>query len=170
MIRLSILALAAALVLAPATRAEAQGRDPLVGREVRVTAPNFAPAPVRGTVTAFDHLGLHVAVDSAGTQRLFPVRSVQRIDILQGRGRGTTAMRRARFYGFLGAALGAVAAPLVARELDMSIGTGVAVLGGAGALAGVTLGVVSGNVSPSEQWSWQVSPWGYDRTLQPATP
>lgn len=165
MTRISILALAAALLLAP--RAEAQRRDPLVGREVRVTAPNFAPEPVRGTVTAFDHQGLHVAVDSAGTQRLFPVRSVQRIDILQGRGRGATALRRARFYGFVGGALGAVAAPLVSRHLDMEIGTGVAVLGGGGALAGITLGVLSGNAAPREQWSWQISPWGYDRNLKP---
>jgi hypothetical protein len=168
MTRFALLAAAAAIALFPAARAEAQHREPLVGREVRVTAPNFAEGPVRGTVTRFDHEGVHVAVDSAGTERHFPVRSVQRIDILQGRGRKATALRRMRLFGFLGAGLGAVAAPLVAGDLDLSIGAGVALFGGAGAVLGGTAGIISGNVSPSEQWSWQISPWGYDRTLKPA--
>lgn len=165
--RLLTLALSAVLVLAAGT-ADAQRRDPLIGREVRVTAPNFADHQVRGTVTAFTHEGLRVQEQGTAEEHLFPVHSVERIDILKGRGRGATARARLRSYGFIGAALGAIAAPLVAREFDMSVGTGVAVFGGAGALLGGTAGVLSGNAAPREQWSWQTAPWGYDRNLKPS--
>jgi hypothetical protein len=159
----------AVLIAAAATSASAQRReDPLTGQVVRVTAPNFADHVVTGTVTGFSQEGLAVTEREGGTQHLFPLRSVQRLDIFRGAGGAAAAPRRARLYGFLGLAVGALAGPVIAITTDGDMATTTALSAGAGLAGGLALGAASGAAHPTEQWTWNVRPWGYDPNLRPA--
>jgi hypothetical protein len=148
---------------------QAQQRDALTGQLVRITAPNFADHVVIGTVTAYTQEGLQVTERETGSRHSFPLRSVQRIDIFRGSGAGAAAPRRARLYGFLGFALGALAGPAIAAVTDADFVTTTAISAGSGLLVGAAAGALSGAASPSEQWTWNVSPWGYDPNLRPAS-
>jgi len=161
---LATLALSAAL----AGTAAAQQRDELTGQLVRVTAPNFASHVVIGTVTSYAQEGLRVAERGTDSTYHFPLRSVQRIDIFRGSGAGATAPRRARLGAFIGMGLGALAGPVVAIVTDRDMATTTALTAGGGLLAGAAVGALTGAASPSEQWTWNVAPWGYDPNLRPA--
>ena len=151
-----------------ATPAAAQQRDELSGKLVRVTSPHFADRVVVGTVTAYTQEGLRVTERGSDSTFLFPLRSVQRIDIFRGSGAGAAAPRRARFGAFIGFALGALAGPVISIVTDSDMVTTSLVTAGGGLLAGAALGAATGAASPSEQWSWNVSPWGYDPNLRPS--
>ena len=149
--------------------ANAQRRQELTpGGRVRVTAPNFAPGVVTGTVASYSTEGLAVAVEATGDTLLFPLHSVRRLDVFRGAGGGATAARRARSYGFIGLAVGILAGPALAIAGDRDMVSTTALTAAGGLVAGVTLGAVSGSANPTEQWSWNVDPWGYDPDLKPA--
>jgi hypothetical protein len=180
----TIAALAAALLALPATAQQTSdttaappapasaarpANDGLTGTRVRVTAPNFLPAPLTGTVTAYRQEGLTVAGE-AGDTVLLPLRAIARLDKFAGGSAGSTAWYRGRWGAFIGAGLGLVSAPLIARATDRGVGES-AIMGGAiGLGAGFTVGAVIGAASPRERWTWTMQPWGYDPTLRPATP
>lgn len=162
-----LLTLLGLALVAGAHPAAAQRRDHLSGKLVRVTAPNFADHVVTGTVTAYTTEGVRVAEQGSGTEYLFPLRSVQRLDIFRGGGAGATASRRARSFGFIGLALGALAGPVLAIVTDREMATTTLLTAGAGALGGAAVGAASAAARPTEQWSWTVHPWGYDPDLRP---
>lgn len=162
--RIASLALAAALFALPA--AAQQTSDGLTGTRVRVTAPNFLPAPLQGTVTSYRQEGLTVAGESGDTV-LLPLRAISRLDKFAGGSAGSTAWYRGRWGAFIGAGLGLVSAPLIAKATDRSMGES-AIMGGAiGLGAGFTVGAVLGAASPRERWTWTMQPWGYDPGLRP---
>jgi hypothetical protein len=159
-------AVLSALVAAPS---RAQRADDINGKLVRVTAPNFADHVVTGTVTAYTQEGLTVSEQGTGTEHVFPLRSVQRIDIFRGGGAGSAAPRRARSYGFVGLALGALTGTVIGIETDRDIATSGLIGAGGGLGTGLLLGALSGTAHPTQQWSWVVRPWGYDPNLRPGT-
>lgn len=166
-------ALAAALLATPAIAQEAT--DGLTGTRVRVTAPNFFPAPIQGTVTAYTQQGLTVAredtaADSAAVTVTVPLRAVSRLDRYAGGSASSTAWYRGRIGAFIGAGLGLIAGPLSAKLTDRGMGESALLGGGLGLVSGFTVGAVIGASSPRERWTWAMQPWGYDPTLRPQTP
>jgi hypothetical protein len=165
-----IAAMAAVLLASPALAQ--QGSDGLTGTRVRVTAPNFFPAPVRGTVTSYTQQGLTVAredttADSAAVTITVPLRAVSRLDRFAGGSASSTAWYRGRLGAFVGAGLGLIAGPLSAKVTGKGVGES-AILGGAlGLTSGFVVGAVIGAAAPRERWTWAMQPWGYDASLRP---
>lgn len=151
---------------APAPAA-APVRDGLSGTRVRVTAPNFLPAPLQGTVTSYRQEGLSVASEATGDTVLLPLRAISRLDKYAGGSAGSTAWYRGRLGAFIGAGLGLVVGPATAKLTDRGMGES-ALLGGAiGLGTGFTVGALLGASSPRDRWTWTMQPWGYDATLRP---
>jgi len=158
--------LAAFLVSVPA--AAQQRSDGLSGTRVRVTSPNFLPAPVTGTITSYTEQGIVVVDELTGDSILLPLRSVTRLDKFAGGSAASTAWYRGRMGAFIGAGLGLVGGPLVAKVVDRDLGE-MALLGGvSGLVTGFTVGAIAGAAAPRERWTWTIRPWGYDATLRPA--
>jgi hypothetical protein len=160
------LAAAAAFILAVPATAQ-QAADGLTGTRVRVTAPNFLPAPVTGIVTAYREEGLSVATEGTADTVLLPLRSISRLDKYAGGSRGSTAWYRGRWGAFIGGGLGLVSMPLIAKVTDLSMGESAAVGGAIGMGTGLTIGLAWGASSPRERWTWTMQPWGYDPSLHP---
>ncbi|HEX6371200.1 MAG TPA: hypothetical protein VF006_19935 [Longimicrobium sp.] len=165
--RISLLAaIAAFLVAVPATAQ--QRADGLSGTRVRVTSPNFIPAPVTGTITSYTQNGIVVVDEVTGDSILLPLRSVTRLDKFAGGSAASTAWYRGRVGAFIGAGLGLIAGPLLAKVVDREMGEMAFIGGGAGLVSGFTLGAIMGAAAPRERWTWTIQPWGYDATLRPA--
>jgi hypothetical protein len=156
----------AALLLAAPTAAQQPG-DGLTGTRVRVTAPQFLPAPLTGTVTAYRQEGLSVLGEESGDTVLLPLRSISRLDKYAGGSAGSTAWYRGRMGAFIGAGVGLIAGPLLAKVTDRGMGESALIGGAAGLGVGFTLGAAYGAASPRERWTWTMQPWGYDPTLRP---
>jgi hypothetical protein len=163
------LTLAALAALLLATPAAAQRPDGLTGTRVRVTAPNFIPAPVTGTVTAYTQQGIAVTDELTGDTIVLPLRSVARLDEFAGGSAASTAWYRGRVGAFVGAGLGLIAGPLLARVVDREMGEMAIIGGGAGMVGGFVVGAVTGAAAPRERWKWTLQPWGYDASLRPAS-
>ncbi len=152
--------------VAPAPAAQT-ANDGLTGTRVRVTAPNFLPAPVTGIVTAYRQDGLTVASEGTADTVLLPLRAISRLDKYAGGSRGSTAWYRGRWGAFIGLGLGLVAGPATAQLTDRGMGES-ALLGGAiGLGSGFVIGTATGAASPKERWTWTMQPWGYDPSLRP---
>jgi hypothetical protein len=169
---LGIAALAAVLLASPALAQ--QGTDGLTGTRVRVTAPNFFPVPIRGTVTSYNQYGLTVAREDTTADSIVsvtvPLRAVTRLDRFAGGSAGATAWYRGRLGAFIGAGLGLIAGPLSAKATGRGVGESALLGGAAGLVSGFTLGAIIGAASPHERWKWAMQPWGYDPSLRPAPP
>ena len=161
--------LAALAVLLLATPAAAQqASDGLSGTRVRVTAPNFIPTPVTGTVSSYTQQGIVVVDELTGDTITLPLRSVSRLDEFAGGSAASTAWYRGRIGAFIGAGLGLIAGPVLSKVTggDMVENT---LLGGAvGMTAGFAVGAITGAAVPRERWQWTMQPWGYDPSLRPA--
>lgn len=158
-------ALAAFLLSVPA--AAQQRSDGLSGTRVRVTAPQFIPAPVTGTITSYTQQGIVVVDELTGDSILLPLRSVSRLDKFAGGSAASTAWYRGRVGAFIGAGLGLIAGPVSSKvtKKDMVEST---LLGGViGLTSGFTVGALMGAASPRERWTWTIQPWGYDASLRP---
>lgn len=165
--RISMLAaLAAFLVSVPA--AAQQQSDGLSGTRVRVTSPNFIPEPVTGTVSSYTQQGIVVVDEVTGDSILLPLRSVSRLDKFAGGSAASTAWYRGRVGAFIGAGLGLIAGPVLAKVVDKEMGEMAFIGGGVGLVSGFTIGAIVGAAAPRERWSWVIQPWGYDPTLRPA--
>ena len=153
---LTLATIAALLVSTPVVAQEAN--DGLTGARVRVTAPNFLPAILQGTVTSYRQDGLSVASEATGDTVVLPLRAIQRLDTFAGGSAGSTAWFQGRIGAFIGLGLGLVATPLTAKLTDREMGES-ALLGGAiGLGTGFTLGAVLGAAAPRERWTWTVQP------------
>lgn len=159
-------ALAAFLVSVPA--AAQQQSDGLSGTRVRVTSPNFIPEPVTGVVSSYSQAGIVVVDEVTGDSIRLPLRSVSRLDKFAGGSATSTAWYRGRVGAFVGAGLGLIAGPLLAKVVDREMGEMAFIGGGAGLVSGFTVGALVGAAAPRERWSWIIQPWGYDATLHPA--
>ena len=152
---LTIAALAACLLASPVA---AQRSDGLTGTRVRVTAPNFVPAPVTGMVTSYTQQGITLTDELTGDTLVLPLRSVLRLDEFAGGSAASTAWYRGRMGAFIGAGLGLVVGPVSAKLTDRGMGES-ALLGGAvGAGAGFVVGALWGAATPRERWKWTCSP------------
>ncbi len=163
--RFALAALAAVLLAAPAAAQPAS--DGLTGTRVRVTAPHFLPVPLVGTVTAYRQEGLSVLGEASGDTVVLPLRAISRLDKFAGGSAGSTAWYRGRMGAFIGAGLGLVAGPLLAKVTDRGMGESALMGGAVGLGAGFTVGALYGAASPRERWTWTLQPWGYDPTLRP---
>jgi hypothetical protein len=173
----ALAALAAFMIAAPAAAqqtdtvaAPAAARRPsdgLTGTRVRVTAPNFIPAPMTGTVTSYTQQGLTVRDEATGDSVFLPLRSVSRLDEFAGGSAAGTAWYRGRIGAFIGAGLGLIAGPLLAKVVDKEPGEMAFIGGGVGLVSGFALGAITGAAAPRERWKWVIQPWGYDSTLRP---
>jgi hypothetical protein len=161
----TLAALAAVLLAVPA--AAQQSSDGLTGTRVRVTAPNFLPAPVTGIVTAYRQDGLSIAAEGTADTVMLPLRSISRLDKFAGGSRGSTAWYRGRWGAFIGGGLGLISAPLIAKATDLDMGESAALGGAIGLGTGLTIGLAFGAASPKERWTWTMQPWGYDPSLRP---
>lgn len=162
---IGLAALAAFLLAAPA--AAQQASDGLTGTRVRVTAPNFLPAPLQGTVTSYRQDGLGVVGEESGDTVLLPLRAISRLDKFAGGSAGSSAWYRGRMGAFIGAGLGLIAGPLLAKVTDRGMGESALIGGAAGLGAGFAVGAVIGAATPRDRWTWTMQPWGYDPTLRP---
>lgn len=161
-------ALAAFLLVSPV--AAQQASDGLSGTRVRVTAPNFIPATVTGTVASYTTQGIVVVDELTGDSIRLPLRSVSRLDEFAGGTAASTAWYRGRLGAFIGAGLGLVAGPVLSKVNDMDMVQSTLISGAIGLGTGFTVGAVWGASSPRERWKWTMQPWGYDPTLRPAQP
>lgn len=166
--RISIVAAIAALVIS--VPAAAQQADGLSGTRVRVTSPNFIPAPVTGTVSSYTQEGIVVVDEVTGDSIRLPLRSVSRLDKFAGGSAASTAWYRGRVGAFIGAGLGLIGGPLLAKVVDKEMGEMAFIGGGVGLVSGFTVGAITGAVAPRERWTWVIKPWGYDANLRPTTP
>lgn len=162
----ALAALAAFLISVPA--AAQQRADGLSGTRVRVTSPNFIPAPVTGTITSYTQQGIVVVDEVTGDSILLPLRSVTRLDKFAGGSAASTAWYRGRVGAFIGAGLGLIAGPLLAKVVDKEMGEMAFIGGGVGLISGFTVGAITGAAAPRERWTWTIQPWGYDASLRPA--
>ncbi|WP_420130298.1 hypothetical protein [Longimicrobium sp.] len=167
--RIPMLAAIAALLLSVPAAAQ-QASDGLSGTRVRVTSPNFIPAPVTGTVSSYTHEAIVVVDEVTGDSVRLPLRSVSRLDKFAGGSAASTAWYRGRVGAFVGAGLGLIGGPLLAKVVDKEMGEMAFIGGGVGLVSGFTLGAIAGAVAPRERWSWILRPWGYDSDLRPAPP
>jgi hypothetical protein len=159
-------ALAAFLIVPPATAQQAS--DGLSGTRVRVTAPNFIPAPVTGTVASYTQQGIVVVDELTGDSVRLPLRSVSRLDEFAGGTAASTAWYRGRMGAFIGAGLGLVAGPVLSKVIGGDMAENTLFGGAVGMTGGFALGAVTGAAAPRERWKWTMQPWGYDSTLRPA--
>lgn len=166
--RIPLLAAIAAILLS--VPAAAQQSDGLSGTRVRVTSPNFIPAPVTGTVRSYTQQGIVVVDEVTGDSVFLPLRSVSRLDKFAGGSAASTAWYRGRVGAFIGAGLGLIAGPLLAKVVDKEMVEMAFIGGGAGLVSGFTVGALTGAAAPRERWTWVIQPWGYDATLRPAPP
>lgn len=164
--RISLLAALAALLVSVPSVAQQQS-DGLSGTRVRVTSPNFIPEPVTGTVSSYSQAGIVVVDEVTGDSVRLPLRSVSRLDKFAGGSAASTAWYRGRVGAFIGAGLGLIAGPLLAKVVDREMGEMAFIGGGAGLVSGFTIGAIVGAAAPKERWSWVIQPWGYDATLRP---
>ena len=147
---------AASVTAAPTPRAN----DGLTGTRVRVTSPNFLPAPVTGIVTAYRQEGLAIATEGTADTVMLPLRSISRLDKFAGGSRGSTAWYRGRWGAFIGAGLGLIAGPATAQLTDRDMGES-AILGSAiGLGSGFAIGALTGAAAPRERWTWTLQPLG----------
>jgi hypothetical protein len=151
----------------PPVPVAAAANDGLTGTRVRVTAPNYLPEILQGTVTSYRQDGLSVASEATGDTVLVPLRSISRLDKFAGGSRGSTAWYRGRWGAFLGAGLGLVVAPLTAKVTDRGMGESAMIGGAVGLGTGFALGAMTGAAAPRERWTWTMQPWGYDPSLRP---
>jgi hypothetical protein len=164
-----ILPLAALGVLALAAPAAAQQTpdDGLSGTRVRVTSPNFLPSTVTGTVSSYTQQGIVVVDEFSGDSILLPLRSVSRLDTYAGGTAAGSAWYRGRVGAFIGAGMGLIAGPLLAKTMDKDMVEATLLGGAIGLGAGFTVGAIYGAATPRERWRWIIQPWGYDPTLRP---
>ncbi|HEU4885999.1 MAG TPA: hypothetical protein VFT45_27425 [Longimicrobium sp.] len=165
--RIPMLAALAALLLSVPAAAQQQS-DGLSGTRVRVTSPHFLPAPVTGTITSYTLQGIVVVDEVTGDSILLPLRSVTRLDKFAGGSAASTAWYRGRVGAFIGAGLGLVGGPLVAKVMDRDLGEMALIGGVSGLVTGFTVGAITGAAAPRDRWTWTIQPWGYDPTLRPA--
>lgn len=164
-----ILALAALAALLIATPAASQRQsDGLSGTRVRVTAPNFIPEPVTGTVASYTQGGLVVVDEVTGDSIRLPLRSVSRLDKFAGGSAASTAWYRGRLGAFIGAGLGLIAGPVLSKVTGGDMAENTLIGGAVGMTAGFTIGAIAGAAAPRERWTWTIQPWGYDPSLRPS--
>lgn len=156
--------------LAAAPLAAQQANDGLSGTRVRVTAPNFIPAPVTGTVAAYTQQGIVVVDEVTGDSIRLPLRAVSRLDEFAGGSAASTAWYRGRLGAFVGAGLGLIAGPVLSKVNGGDMVQNTLLGGGVGLVSGFTVGAIWGASSPRERWKWTMQPWGYDPALRPAQP
>lgn len=159
-------ALAALLIATPA--AAQRQSDGLSGTRVRVTAPNFIPAPVTGTVASYTQQGIVVVDELTGDSVRLPLRSVSRLDEFAGGSAASTAWYRGRIGAFIGAGLGLIAGPVLSKVVGGEMVENTLIGGAAGMTGGFVVGAVTGAAAPRERWKWTIQPWGYDPNLRPA--
>ena len=167
--RILQLAAVAALVLAAPAAAQERPDDGLSGTRVRVTAPNFLPGTVTGTITSYTQQGIVVVDEFSGDSILLPLHSVSRLDKFAGGSAASSAWYRGRVGGFIGGALGLIAGPLLAKSVDKDMVEATLLGGAIGLGAGFTVGALYGAATPRERWTWTIQPWGYDPNLRPST-
>lgn len=165
---LTLAALAALLLAAPAA-AQERPDDGLSGTRVRVTAPNFLPAPVTGTVASYTQGGIVVVDEFSGDSILLPLRAVSRLDEFAGGSAASTAWYRGRAGAFIGGGLGLIAGAALAKTVDREIVESTLLGGAIGLGTGFTVGALYGAAAPRERWKWTIQPWGYDPNLRPST-
>jgi len=163
--RLFTLAAAALLLATPA--AAQQRADGLTGTRVRVTAPNFIPAPVTGTVAAYTQQGIVVVDELTGDSIRLPLRSVSRLDEYAGGSAASTAWYRGRVGAFIGGGLGLIAGPVLSKVVGGDMVENTLIGGAVGMTGGFAVGALTGAAAPRERWKWTLQPWGYDPTLRP---
>lgn len=161
---LTLAALAALLIATPAA---AQQSDGLSGSRVRVTAPNFIPAPVTGTVASYTQQGIVVVDEVTGDSIRLPLRSVSRLDEFAGGTAASTAWYRGRIGAFIGAGLGLIAGPVLTQVTGGDMVQNTLVGGAVGMTGGFVVGAITGAAAPRERWKWTMQPWGYDPNLRP---
>ncbi|HEX2208316.1 MAG TPA: hypothetical protein VHG93_11590 [Longimicrobium sp.] len=163
---LAFAALAAFLIAAPA--AAQRKSDGLSGTRVRVTAPNYIPVPVTGTVTSYTQEGIVVTDELTGDSILLPLHSVSRLDRFAGGSAASTAWYRGRLGAFLGAGLGLIVGPVSSKLTGKDMVESTLIGGAIGLTSGFAVGAIAGAASPRERWTWTLQPWGYDASLRPA--
>lgn len=116
------------------------------GERVRVTAPELAAAPIRGTFLSAERDTIRMATAGGSLIVGVPYASVQRLEVSRGRDRVRWAL--------MGAGAGAIAGMLIgamsASGGSGSINESWAPLGGL--VAGIPIGAVVGAVLAPERW------------------
>lgn len=123
------------------------------GDEVRVFAPSFRYARVRGTVVLYQGAALEIRERTTGSIVAIPITSIEGLARNEGTDRGRSSWRMARLGGFIGGAGGFVAGPLIAtsRAPDR-FGEVMLASGLIGTAAGAGLGAVLGAVFARDHW------------------
>jgi hypothetical protein len=149
-------ALIAASLLASAAfvpRASAQHRTLEPGDDVRVVAPTLYRGAVRGLVVRY--MADTLAVREAGTDSVyaFPMTHVRDIARNEGVQRGRSMRHSLQLGAFLGAAIGLVTGPFLAKTgEDGAFVRNTALSGASGTVAGAGLGALLGSVFAGDHW------------------
>lgn len=123
------------------------------GDEVRVHAPSIRTSRIRGTVVLYQGSTLDLRERGTGAMVSIPVTDIRALARNEGVHRGASSWRMARFGGFVGAAGGLVAGPLIATaDADGDVGATMAISGLAGTVGGAALGALVGAVFATDQW------------------
>ena len=137
------------LLLAPVPGRSGQGGPPdlVPGARVRVTAPDIAPNPLTGTISALSGQAITLAIKGRADEVSVSRRSISRLEISQGRNRRKGLL----IGGFAAAAVGAVVGGIGCRDsADFDSWQCAAILGGFGFAAGAGVGAI---VGAGEHWN-----------------
>lgn len=142
------------LLLAPGIlAAQAETHTLKQGDEVRVYAPSFRSARVRGTVLLYEGSALEVREVGSGSILEIPITSIEMLARNEGVDRGRSSWWMARLGGFVGGAGGLVAGPLIATSRAPDRFTEVTLASGlVGAATGAGLGAILGAVFARDHW------------------
>jgi hypothetical protein len=151
--------------LAPSA-AQGASTPPLLGNRARVHAPNFHPGPITGTITAYTADSLFIRSESDSREYHLSLRAISRYDPYKGGSRGSSARFHGALWGFVGASIGAVVAPIVPSQ-EYRASTRVLMGAAGGLVLGGALGASYGATFPRDRWGWVIHPWGYDPNLRP---
>ena len=142
---------AALLLAAAATGAAAQHRTLEPGDRVRVVAPTFHRGPLRGEVVRYVTDSLAVRESGGDSVYVLPLTQIRGLARNEGMQRGRSVRSGLRVGAFLGAAVGLIAGPFLAREEDTFV-RNTALSGAVGTLTGAGLGALGGSLFAGDQW------------------
>lgn len=144
---------AALLLAAAATGAAAQHRTLEPGDRVRVVAPTLHRGPLRGEVVRYVADSLAVRESGGDSVYVLPLAQIRALARNEGMQRGRSVRSGLRVGAFLGAAVGLIAGPFMAKqgEEDAFV-RNTALSGAAGTLAGAGLGALAGSLFAGDHW------------------
>lgn len=153
---LLLIGLAGLLAAAPPAAGQAPVRPFSVGDHLRLYGPDGESVTAEGLVERLDSAGVTLRLDANGRTLTSPLDWNVLLAVRRPVQPSRTAARRGLWGAFLGASVGGIVAPFVARSDDETVraAPSLAIGAGAGALVGAGIGALLGYLLPQHRWEY----------------